>query len=742
VVFPCIDRSALRRCVIVSDSFGFDRAIDEATALEHAGQTYVVAAPPSNRCLHAKVWLIATDAEAVLLVGSGNLTQSGFVGNAELFDVLRVTTDAPASTNLVLNVRQFLDGLASLWPQGSSSLARAALAEISEAVAALPVRPSATASEPAFIHSCHEAIIAQLPDDRDTGRISVAAPFFGGDVGGIELLTRKYPQAKLRVFPAVHREDSIDMPLKRLHSDFENVAAARLRVRAKPSAFAHLKLYAAEHRGGGSWIFCTSANCTRAALGGHNIEAGVLRHVTPAQIAEYFETADKTLPDTLIEHLQGDPPVKRLHLVGVDEGHSLRLFADAEAATRPITDVVVTLRTGNAAASVSRTALFSRGDSEALAWAEFPGWVKPRNRAIRVDIRAVDPSGNEVRASTFVENRLLLTSDPVHRSAWRGALALLDTEATPELADIAAVFALARGVFDVPLHPVESSIGPKSSDGPSLKPGLAVWPPQPDLHDLHRQLSKAATGQIRWFQEVMRALLAAPLRATSDATGGESGADSSGGDADEAQRLERQARALSLAERLWNHATRDYDSFYGKMHGLEPAGDNAAKVWPVAVFTFLATMAALQASIRMSAEVDWATDVDFLKDDFVRLMFTPRKQPNDYCCPKNARYRRETFPSLSEDLIREFGERVHPELAAVVLAVFADQRMRSGGDKFKVMWEQRMRQIWSSGMLFDNSTKDVCRRIWQRFLIGEARNKTVEDFDNALDELCAIAATL
>src|SRR5437879_1054671 len=81
VVLPSIDRSALRRCVILVDRFGFKRALDEATALESAGQNYVVATPPTSRCLHAKVWLIMNDSEAALVAGSGNLTQSGFVSN-------------------------------------------------------------------------------------------------------------------------------------------------------------------------------------------------------------------------------------------------------------------------------------------------------------------------------------------------------------------------------------------------------------------------------------------------------------------------------------------------------------------------------------------------------------------------------------------------------------------------------------------------------------------------------------
>jgi hypothetical protein len=305
------------------------------------------------------------------------------------------------------------------------------------------------------------------------------------------------------------------------------------------------------------------------------------------------------------------------------------------------------------------------------------------------------------------------------------------------------VFSLARDVFDTALPTSEALTGGSSIDGvPRPKPGIAVWPPQPDLHELHRTVSKTATGQLRWFQEVMRTLLAAPSRVTTSSEAGDSGADNSGADADERQRLDRQERAVTIAGRLWHYATRDYQSLHTKLHALEPAGENAQKVWPVAVFTFLATMAVLQASIRISAEVDWTSEIDDITDDFVRLMFAPRRQHDDYCRPTGARYRHETFPPLAEDLAATFGERLHPELAAVVLAIVADQKMRTSPKMFKLMWEQRVRQFWTNEFRCDEETKTVCRRVWKRFLVGEGRERSTADFEKALDELCAIAGRL
>src|SRR6516165_5441643 len=55
IVLPALDRTQLKKSVILCDGFGFSRAIDEAPALEGAGQDYIIAPVSAARCLHAKV---------------------------------------------------------------------------------------------------------------------------------------------------------------------------------------------------------------------------------------------------------------------------------------------------------------------------------------------------------------------------------------------------------------------------------------------------------------------------------------------------------------------------------------------------------------------------------------------------------------------------------------------------------------------------------------------------------------
>src|SRR5262249_23262546 len=93
LVLPCIDRSKLQKCMILCDPLGFQRVIDESIALHEVGNSYMIVTVPTAHRFHPKVWLMLNDTEAALLVGSGNLTQSGFIDNLEFFDVIRFSQD-------------------------------------------------------------------------------------------------------------------------------------------------------------------------------------------------------------------------------------------------------------------------------------------------------------------------------------------------------------------------------------------------------------------------------------------------------------------------------------------------------------------------------------------------------------------------------------------------------------------------------------------------------------------------
>jgi hypothetical protein len=87
---------------------------------------------------------VVGDTEAVLLTGSGNLTQAGFMTNAELFDALHFTPANPPTAELLADLRSFITGLAGMWrPEDHQELLCVeTLKQIEQAMVGLGLFPS------------------------------------------------------------------------------------------------------------------------------------------------------------------------------------------------------------------------------------------------------------------------------------------------------------------------------------------------------------------------------------------------------------------------------------------------------------------------------------------------------------------------------------------------------------------------------------------------------------------------
>src|SRR6516225_153504 len=85
LVLPQINQERLHRCLILCDPVGFQQSLIEASALRRVTRDYMAVCVPASHAFHPKVWLMVNTAEVALLVGSGNLNQTGFMTNAELF---------------------------------------------------------------------------------------------------------------------------------------------------------------------------------------------------------------------------------------------------------------------------------------------------------------------------------------------------------------------------------------------------------------------------------------------------------------------------------------------------------------------------------------------------------------------------------------------------------------------------------------------------------------------------------
>lgn len=84
-----------------------------------ASQSYMAITAPSSFSFHPKVWLMINEERVALMVGSGNLTQSGFMGNVELFDVIQIRKNEKGPKGVLGGIIKFLNGLRGLGIYGT-----------------------------------------------------------------------------------------------------------------------------------------------------------------------------------------------------------------------------------------------------------------------------------------------------------------------------------------------------------------------------------------------------------------------------------------------------------------------------------------------------------------------------------------------------------------------------------------------------------------------------------------------
>ncbi len=248
IVFPEISRTNLRRCLVLCDRLGLRRATVEASALRGVGRDYMAVCAPASASFHPKVWLMVGTEEAALLSGSGNLTQSGFLDNTELFDVVHLRAGGPCK-GVALSVAGFLDGLARLWPTAGAdqSLVVETLGFLRHTMYKFAERLQEDHDdEVKFLHSFDGPLAAQLAGlgIAPGGTLHVATPYFGRSTAGLKLLRERLHPGQIRVYPADHGGGMADVRYDELvSSPGVSVHSLRLARRKDSSKFAHLKLY-------------------------------------------------------------------------------------------------------------------------------------------------------------------------------------------------------------------------------------------------------------------------------------------------------------------------------------------------------------------------------------------------------------------------------------------------------------------------------------------------------------------
>lgn len=669
VVYPVINKTRLQRCVLLCDTLGFQRLTQEAAALRGASQGYMAVTVPSADSFHPKVWLMMNEEELALLVGSGNLTQSGFMENAELFDIIHINKHKKAPKHLFSDVNGFLKGLYRFWEgiQADSFLALTTLKEMTQLTESLARQLEENESEQIrFLSSLSGPLIDQLPETSTGNTLFIASPYFGGSVKAIAMLLDKFKPKQVKVFPGIHSGNRLDVRL----SDIESLGKTTVHLLKTPkkNAFAHLKLYGLEDPKGTSWLFCGSANCTIGGLSGTNVEAGILRYVPGEMLCEYFDDEPETkLPEAMLEEpfLEGGK-ADWLHCWAIDLGTTIEVITSLAERTRmPLTNVHLSLRVGNKQFAASTISLFEEKCVERLPWNLFDQVAQTKNASPLLEINAIDNHGKEIRSAMFVDNYWILSSGPIHRSAWRASLVLLGGEGLPELADVASVFALALDLFDVStIDKIEEEQKKSVLDGelttrPAIKEKTALWPPIPASKiDLPTHVG-STLGHLYWSQKILERFLK-PAREYGEIETRQAEPLTDGKEDDGNSDKQPVPRKLVKAsEKIWREAEKSFNSLAARLNEFVPTAEVAPNIWPISVFVLLATLAVRKTVFRLSGDEAQIPRSNEILHQFTSMIFSHRAGTQG------------ALPPLSEQLGHEFQTYPHPDLCAIVLAAFA-----------------------------------------------------------------------
>jgi hypothetical protein len=626
LVFPKIDRSQLRRCLVLCDQVGFQRALVEASALHAVGREYLAVCAPATHSFHPKVWLMIGEDAAALLVGSGNLTQSGFRTNLELFDAVQLTQDGPYRI-LAGDILHFLDGLIGLWA-GTGNAGLLVVDTLSEMRKAMQELSAGMSAEEAggirFLTNFGGPLWEQFKAFFEGGTLHVAAPYFGGSVSGLRSLRETLNLQNLKVFPGIHAGEAIDVPLEDVTA-IPGTTAHRLALSSSSPAFAHLKMYGCEGPHG-RWLFTTSANCTEAALGGMNVEAGLMRPVSRADLKTYF-AEDRTEPlPTKQRPAQQSTSTRWLAFTATNQGSAIELVAaNLPELSLPLSGVRLALQFGSQSFERQAATLFAHGPRERVAWSLFPDLRDTTGGSLLLKIQAKGADGNPIMGAAFVDQPLLLTSDPVHRSAWRATLAILDREGLPEAADLACVFHLVQDLFE-PAADVSGDDGgqrPASSEHSKEEVDkIPIWPPvSNDVTPSHLHAGREQTT--RWFQKILSELLGRTQAATSVVPSVSTSVDhEEDPDAEPSAPLPALVRA---ARSVWGPAASSYEWLIDHLNSTQITGASARKIWPISVAILLATLATRKQIVRRVPDAKVPAVAELVRR-FLHALFADRSQ--------------------------------------------------------------------------------------------------------------------
>ena len=758
-ILPKIDRRNLSGAVVLCDLKGFQMAAQEVGALRAASTIYSLVYPHHSGAFHPKVWIMADSDRVAVLCGSGNLTQSGFINNLELFESFELNRGGN-DRELCGEVTGFVKGLLGMWSPGEQR-ERPGLKTIVSLISLLEDLRENNQQEKSrklwFLTSFQGGFADQLAREVDCRQLRVASPYFGGGLDGVKNLARTLGTKDIEVFPG-KQGDGVDLEPKDLEK-WQKKPVRQLGIQTSKTGsgwIAHLKLYGLVDRNGQCFSMTGSVNATMAALEGKNIEAAVLRKIERPVFDSLFAAR---IPKRPLVHVSPDYSSNGAGWIGI---HAVLkpsgIFLSVDPAFQkmlPLENVIATWICGPKRETRPYGKLFHGCTLERLVNDQYPDWLEGQMNAAAVEIKGTNAAGGQFRSFALVESFADLTATPLQRNAAAAMRALLSGEEVPEAAGINAIFRLCFQTLDAEdmdegFHPSHASTSTPERERPVRVP---IWPPVVSgPSDGHQ--GQHAGGNVAWFQRIMASLLREKRKETFSVIREMESSDTEGEEDGKNRRQDepktpKEDDETSPRIRRWRDAERHYGTLTQRMksaviyartdikgkRAVEFEMPHKERLLPVAFQTLLITLLLHPGN----GTVDEGNPIIYTNElisGFLRLLVDDRKQHDTWVTPRAHPYRHEKFPPILQDIMDDPELEAPRDLILLGVALFAILHADARDvEDFPMLEWLKFRHFTSAVLVLDEATKTEVIEYAQQYAPRSEGASVVDSLDTAISAL-------
>jgi HKD family nuclease len=260
--------------------------------------------PNKSSNFHPKLYLFLDGRRIDLLVGSANLTPSGFRANAEIIDRLSLSPERRDDCAAISQYASMLRLLRSLDPCLPDQVFQQ-IEEIAGHLEQLVENEATPLSGPWFLHTIQETLLAQvarLIPQANIRHITAISPFFDEQSLAVLKLAETYEKAKIRLIKGAEHESLNGKALMKLGSRITVEEWGSLADEEQRRLHAKLLVFRSDSD---EWIVSGSANLTRSAWlstavssnTAGNVEAVVVRRSAPGYTAALLKSINTTKVD-------------------------------------------------------------------------------------------------------------------------------------------------------------------------------------------------------------------------------------------------------------------------------------------------------------------------------------------------------------------------------------------------------------------------------------------------------------